>query len=120
MCDLLIQRGADVNVVSDKWGTTALTTAAKGGHLELVKMLIHHGADLDVQDGKGRPALIHAVRAGFADVAVLLFQKGANMDLKDSGGKGVWEHARELSDDSVLNALTAAASVQVPDAGAGP
>lgn len=49
IAELLIAKGADVNVVSDcetgDWTATALVIAALGGNVELVKLLLTHNAD---------------------------------------------------------------------------
>lgn len=40
----LLEKGADVNT-RDEYGWTPLTLAAEKGHLEIVKLLITHGAN---------------------------------------------------------------------------
>ncbi len=49
---LLIERGADVNVVPaiDSNSSTALTIAARRGHAGITKALLEHGADVDIVD----------------------------------------------------------------------
>lgn len=45
----------------DKMGHTALMLASKSGHLENVRLLLRHGAQIDVQDETGHTALYHAI-----------------------------------------------------------
>ncbi len=53
----LLDRGADINVQDDKWGTTPLMEAADGGHIEVIKLLITRGANLNLKDKVGWTAL---------------------------------------------------------------
>jgi Ankyrin repeats (3 copies) len=45
----LLSVGVNVNT-KDKWGWTAMSMAAYGGHVEVARVLISHGATLDHQD----------------------------------------------------------------------
>jgi hypothetical protein len=45
----LLSVGVDVNT-KDKWGWTAMSMAAYGGHAEVARVLISHGATLDHED----------------------------------------------------------------------
>jgi ankyrin repeat-rich membrane spanning protein len=48
----LIARGADVQAVDlDNW--TPLLNAAKGGHLEVIEILLDHGAEIEHKDMVG-------------------------------------------------------------------
>ena len=53
--DLLIECGADVNSINDYNDTTALHFAAENGDFNLVKLLLHYGADPDIEDYYGFP-----------------------------------------------------------------
>jgi len=50
---LLIEHGADVNVVSPISGRTALHTSAADGYLEFVQLLLENGADPNLRDVEG-------------------------------------------------------------------
>ncbi|OEH80246.1 acyl-binding domain-containing protein [Cyclospora cayetanensis] len=77
-------------------GMTALHFAADRGHLDIAKMLLAHGADVNYQDDLGETPLHVAIAAEQMDMVALLRKAGANMALKNSDGD---------SCDSLLNSL---------------
>lgn len=46
-----VLRGAQAEVRNKK-GNTPLWLAANGGHLDVVQLLFHHGANIDAQDNR--------------------------------------------------------------------
>jgi ankyrin repeat protein len=59
MARVLREHGADVNAAGFGGGT-ALHDAAAGGHAELVRLLLEHGARIDVADEDGMSPIDHA------------------------------------------------------------
>lgn len=78
-------RGKDVNE-RGYWRYTALMEAAWSDRLEIVDLLVRHGADLDLTDDAGNTALIWAARWGREDVVAYLIGKGASLDRQDVRG----------------------------------
>lgn len=68
----LLENGADVNIRGEKKQITALMIAAVAGNLELVKMLLEHGADAGLTDIFGNTAMSLAERKGNSAVVELL------------------------------------------------
>jgi ankyrin repeat protein len=68
----LLENGAEVNVRSKKKGITALMLAAVSDNVELVRMLLEHGADASLTDTLGRSAMILAEKKGNSAVVELL------------------------------------------------
>ena len=56
----------------DKDGMTPLHLASGGGHMDLARFLIEHGAKAEVQGEDGIVLLLMASFGGYADVARLL------------------------------------------------
>ena len=82
--------------------------AAHAGHLDVVAVLIDHGAQLNVTAKYGLSALMLAVVAGHAEVARLLARAGADRSLRGSGAPGfAGKTARDLALASGSNALAA-------------
>jgi uncharacterized protein len=68
---------ADVNA-RDRWyGRTALMIAAAEGDLDVVRLLVEAGSDLNLTDAEGSSALSLARSYGNLDVAALLEEAGA-------------------------------------------
>lgn len=68
---------ADVNARERLYGRTALMIAATEGHLEIVRLLVEAGSDLNSSDAEGSTALSLARSYGHLDVAALLEAAGA-------------------------------------------
>ncbi|XP_074613505.1 ankyrin repeat domain-containing protein 17-like [Acropora palmata] len=66
-CDLLLSRGAVVDVKNKK-GNSPLWLAANGGHLEVCQLLFSYGADVDSQDNRKVSVLMAAFRKGHIKV----------------------------------------------------
>jgi ankyrin repeat protein len=62
---------------------TLLTCAAREGHVDLVKLLLNAGADVDAKDNRGTTALMKATREGHKETAKLLLDRGANVHAKN-------------------------------------
>jgi ankyrin repeat protein len=64
---VLLEAGAEVNV-QDQWGITPLGRAVfgKDGTVELVQLLVDHGADPTIENNKGNSALKLAQSTGKA------------------------------------------------------
>ncbi|KAK6330555.1 hypothetical protein TWF718_002755 [Orbilia javanica] len=80
---LLENFGANANATGLEYGN-ALTAAAFDGTLEIVRMLLDHGADVNSPNGW---ALQTAAEQGHLEVVELLVQHGANVNASLDGGK---------------------------------
>lgn len=73
-----------------QYGETPLHLAAESGDVNLVRLLLDHGADVNArahsfENQPGGSALHMAAAAGNLDVARLLLDRGANVNLQSSG-----------------------------------
>jgi ankyrin repeat protein len=74
---ILLEAGADCNVIVGDNTCTALTSATEEGNIEAVRLLLEAGADVNFIDGLGDTAWNQARRQGYAEIAALLEQAGA-------------------------------------------
>ena len=82
----LLSAGADVNAALPD-GETALMTAARGGSVAAVKLLLARGADVDASEAwKGQTALMWAAAENHADVVRVLIAGGADPNARSMGG----------------------------------
>ncbi|KAJ8310780.1 hypothetical protein KUTeg_012645 [Tegillarca granosa] len=70
ICELLLERGANPNAITNSGGVTSLHRASYKGHEDIVKLLLKHGADPKIQDRDGKTVL-HKVRYIFIYLSIL-------------------------------------------------
>ncbi|KAL0994681.1 hypothetical protein UPYG_G00125760 [Umbra pygmaea] len=73
-CELLIIRGAHIDVRNKK-GNTPLWLAANGGHFDVVQLLLQAGADVDAADNRKITPLMSAFRKGHVKVVQYLVKE---------------------------------------------
>ena len=84
---LLIEAGANVNIIN-KLKETALHLVVQEGHADVVvTRLKRSGANLDAQDINGKTALHIAVLGNHSEIADTLIKEGADVDAKDKYGR---------------------------------
>ncbi len=88
-CQVLIERGADVN----KTGWTPLHYAATGGHVEVIRLLLDRHAYIDAGSPNGSTPLMMAARYGNASAVKLLLEEGADPSVKNEQGMNAWDFA---------------------------
>ena len=83
IAELLIDRGADLEAVSEQQGSRALHLASQFGDAEMVALLLENGAQIEAHDDLQRTPLFRASMAGhFAAVRVLL-DHGADVNARE-------------------------------------
>jgi ankyrin repeat protein len=85
VCELLLERGADVNA-KDNGGWTPLHAAAassEGLNKDVCKLLLDHGADINMKTNGGETPLHRASYEGHLDMCVFLLDHGADVNVKD-------------------------------------
>jgi hypothetical protein len=84
----LIGRGANVRV-TDKWRWTALHMSAYGGYEDISRLLIEHGAELDVRTVDGETPLKLAERNGHAKVVQLIEEEVERRRVRELEAQGL-------------------------------
>ncbi|KAI1166772.1 hypothetical protein F5B18DRAFT_31684 [Nemania serpens] len=75
----LLSLGCNVNA-TERWGWSALSMCAYGGHLAIARLLLEHGADLDIVDVDGDTPLRIATTRGHSELVILFDEVRAERD----------------------------------------
>jgi len=82
-----------------------LMSAAQSNNTEMVKLLVDHGARINIQENGGRTALMCAAEWNHIGIVQILFGAGANIDLKDSDGQTALDLAKQFHHEGVAKFL---------------
>jgi uncharacterized protein (TIGR02145 family) len=104
VCQILLSKGAKVDLQSDDGGT-ALMLASQGGFIEIVKLLLDRGANVDLQTDFGETALMLASQNKQTEIAKLLLDKSLNLDLKTNNGVTALMYASINGDVEIVKLL---------------
>jgi uncharacterized protein len=86
-------------------GSAPLHLAAANGAIQMMMLLLRHGAEIDVRDGKGRTPLMTAVSAGKIETVSYLLKKDANISLPDNEGVIPLCRGAETGNGSIVDML---------------
>ncbi|MFC1835335.1 ankyrin repeat domain-containing protein, partial [Thermodesulfobacteriota bacterium] len=75
--NVLLERGADIEAGDDHRHRTPMMHAAQSGHLEVVKVLLKNGANVNATDRGGKTALSLAKWNSTKEIRRLLKAHGA-------------------------------------------
>ncbi|XP_041912728.1 KN motif and ankyrin repeat domain-containing protein 3 isoform X2 [Alosa sapidissima] len=114
----LLQKG-NINANASQTGQTALMLAVSHGRTAMVRVLLHCGANVNVQDHDGSTALMCACEHGHAEIArVLLEHPDCDTSLKDKDGHTALSVATQASHMEVVDLLQAHTGAQASQAAA--
>ncbi|KAK3279073.1 hypothetical protein CYMTET_13009 [Cymbomonas tetramitiformis] len=82
----LIESGSEVDARTSQGGLTPLHCATAKGKLEVIRVLVDSGAQLDVRDKEGRTPLHLAVEHARKEAALLLLRHGADPNVASADG----------------------------------
>ncbi|MBP7710152.1 MAG: ankyrin repeat domain-containing protein [Rickettsiales bacterium] len=86
-------------------GATALHIAAREKKLEIAKILVENGADVNAADNEGWTPLMRASLAGDAEFVNLLLDKGADASAFNSANESAISHATSSDCAACLSAM---------------
>jgi cyclase len=83
---ILVQEKPDLVHLKDEEGRTPLHWASRGIHLDILKFLVEHGAEINARDD-GNVTPLHSLSfRGDEKAMELLIRKGADIEAKDESG----------------------------------
>lgn len=116
---LLVENGADLEIVEKNQKETALMRAARIGNIDNLRILVEAKANLAKTNLLGQSAVIIASSAAPVEKIQLLVEAGADLSVRDARGWSVLDHARARTDSnrtSVIEFLEANTPVEVKNA----
>ena len=105
MVNWLLERGADINAVSEDRGYTALMDAVWRGNEEITRTLTERGAELNTVNKEGQTNLVLAVGADRVEICRILAEHGANPDIPDSMGMSAYGYANLFKKKEIVAIL---------------
>ncbi len=102
---LLIDAGADIDVVSGDRGNTPVMDAAAEGNLSLLSRLVESGAELNTKSKSGQTALVLAIGRQAEEAALLLINYGADITIRDDLGMSANKYAELFKLQRVLSLI---------------
>lgn len=103
----LLAAGSTVGVHCGDSGETALDVAAGGGHVDMMRALIRHGADMNAGDSTGVTALHGAALKNQVGAIDALVELGANVDVQGGKDDARWTPLHLASDQGSSEAVCA-------------
>jgi len=82
-----------------------LIIASKRGHIEIVRMLVEKGADINVKDKHGNTALMHACLNMQVGTAFYLIDNGADLTITNDQGKTAMDIASKMRLDKIMERI---------------
>ncbi|KAL3278379.1 hypothetical protein HHI36_013707 [Cryptolaemus montrouzieri] len=86
LAQVLLAMHANVEDRGIKGECTPLMEAASAGHLDIVRLLVAHGADVNAQSTTGNTPLMYGCAGGHTEVVQFLLQHGANVEDHNENG----------------------------------
>jgi len=102
VAEILLDRGASVDLQSEDRGYSPLMDAAHIGSADLVELFLQRGAAPDLRSKDGQTALVVAVGRNDADIARLLLEGGADAGLEDKLGLSARKYASLFKNPAML------------------
>lgn len=86
LAQVLLKINANVEDRGSKRDCTPLMEAASAGHVDIVKLLLEHDADVNAQSSAGNTPLMYACSGGHEEIVKILLDHGAKIEDHNENG----------------------------------
>jgi ankyrin repeat protein len=104
--ELLVDKGANINMESLYYQETPLMLAAKNGHEEVVQLLVERGADVNIKNYDLSTALIIAVFSRNMPIIRILVESGIKVNAINTFGDSALDLAKKLHFEAAVDFLS--------------
>ncbi|XP_043466720.1 putative ankyrin repeat protein RF_0381 [Leptopilina heterotoma] len=104
MCQILVNKGADVNMGHRRFGTP-LHIAARKGREEIVKLLLENGGKINALDIETHRPLHSAAIGGSSDIVKIILKFGSKINSRDENGRTALFYASDYGNVEVVKIL---------------
>jgi len=101
----MVEEGADVNYQDGNGMTPLLLAASQPADIDMVRLFLQKGANVDAVDLSGHTALMLAVQADRSDLVRLLLEYGSNPAAVDDADISCLQIARSQGADDIAHLL---------------
>lgn len=77
---ILLQAGAEPNLIDEDSGTNPLISAVRGQYIDIICLLLQEGADINAKDTNGDTALSLAKKSGNSQIVQIILDTGGTED----------------------------------------
>ncbi|KAL4798333.1 ankyrin repeat-containing domain protein [Aspergillus venezuelensis] len=96
-CYNLEEAGAIIQLLLEREGVDANSDELNAMRKAIVRILIDHGARVDLRDLNGETPLSYAAKLQLSDIVSMLLKQGAEVDATDKRGRTPLSHAVDLN-----------------------
>ncbi|KAJ9272423.1 hypothetical protein DTO212C5_1608 [Paecilomyces variotii] len=111
---LFLHHGADVNFSVASSGKKPLHAAAYRGHVDITRLLIERGCNVDAKEDDGWTALMLASQEGHLPLVNLLVEKSANVNAEEKDGATSLWIASQQGHTEIVRRLLELEAKQLP------
>lgn len=103
MVTLLLSYTKNINAF--QYDNTALMEAVQHDNIDMVNLLLNHGADVNIQNRFGFTALMFATRIKDVEMLQLLLDSGADISLQTTRGETALDFAKRTKNYDIITLL---------------
>ena len=92
-------------VIVDKWGQSPLHLSSQFGHLEVSRVLLDYGADMNARTQNYWAPMHISIRYGRLEIVKLLLERGADIDTMNSEGLTPYQISLQTGNREIVNLL---------------
>ena len=103
---ILLVQGANIDAQAFEGGTAVLLAGWETDNLDLVRVFVEQGADINIPNDNGDTPLIDAADLGKIGILKYLLENGADVNIKNNAGHSALDIANERGHADIIKILS--------------